>query len=68
MKGNTKRDAATERELNRIYEYKKRLIKLLNKLKNREIAMKDVSPRRFSWSRPIGRCMSRPSRDSKTPP
>lgn len=35
-----KRDEATERELAKIYEYKKKLIRLLNKLKNREVAMK----------------------------
>jgi thiamine pyrophosphate-dependent acetolactate synthase large subunit-like protein len=44
LRGSSRRDQATERELARIYEYKKKLIKLLSKLKNREIAMKDVPP------------------------
>ena len=40
---NQRRDAVTERELEQIGEYKKKLVRVLNKLKNRENAMTDVS-------------------------
>lgn len=42
LKNANRRDQTTERELAKIYEYKKKLIKLLSKLKNREVAMKEV--------------------------
>lgn len=48
LKNANRRDQTTERELAKIYEYKKKLIKLLSKLKNREVAMKEVLSPLFS--------------------
>jgi len=50
----TSRNNVTEAELAKIYEYKKKLIAILNKLKNRETSMSEVAIHLFSWLELLG--------------
>jgi hypothetical protein len=65
LRSTNRRDQSTDRELAKIYEYKKKLIKLLSKLKNREIAMKEVTICLFSSSKPTRKCTKKPFRGSR---